>query len=414
MPEMTPSEAVEQYFHQGAEVIGLPAEMIELLTVPDREVTAQVPVRRDDGSLLVVLGYRVQHNGARGPYKGGIRYHPDADIDEVRALASLMTWKTAVADLPFGGAKGGIQVDPAGLSARELERMTRTFTNAVQDVLGPYRDVPAPDVNTNAQIMAWLMDQYGLIHGYTPAVVTGTPIALGGAPGRDAATGRGLGFVLAAHEARTGGDLAGRRVAIQGFGNVGSWLARDLHERGARVVGVSDVHGAVMDPDGIDVAALVAHVGLGRPLPAFAAPRSGTNDDLLALECDVLVPAALGGAITATNVDRVAASIVLEGANHPVTPEADAVLTSRGVTVIPDILANAGGVIGSYFEWTMNIQQFRWKEERFNNELHDRLTAAYTAVADEAATHGVSLRTGAYALGIARVAEAVRLRGYVD
>ena len=368
----------------------------------------------DDGSLHVTRGYRVQHNNARGPYKGGIRYHPAADLDEVRALASLMTWKTAIVDVPFGGAKGGIEIDPTGLSVTELERMTRRFTAAVHHVLGVYQDIPAPDVNTNPQTMAWLMDEYSRAYGYSPAIVTGKPVELGGAAGREPATGRGLHAVLVAHAARNGLDLTRQRVVIQGFGNVGANLAAALAASGVQVVGVSDVHGGVHRPDGLDVAALLALAKARRPLTELPGATPVDNAVLLTLDCDVLVPAALGGVITDANAAQIAAPLVIEAANHPISPSADALLHANGVTVVPDVLANAGGVVGSYFEWAMNIQQFRWTTERFNDELDSRMRAAYTTVADLAAARGVPLRHAAYAVGVQRVAAAARLRGYAD
>jgi glutamate dehydrogenase (NAD(P)+) len=411
--ELRAHEAVNQYFTEAAQTLDLDDELYAVLTTPYREVTVQVPVRLDDGELVVVRGYRVQHNGARGPYKGGIRYHPTADLNEVRALASLMTWKTALLDVPFGGAKGGIEVDPRGMSEGELQRMTRRFTQSIKHVLGVYRDIPAPDMGTNARVMAWMMDAYSQTQGYSPAIVTGKPLELGGAPGREAATGRGCVYVLEAYCAHHGLELTQQRVAIQGFGNVGSWLARELHERGVTIVAVSDVSGAVVDPMGIDVPGMVALVAEGRPVTEAARGEVVTNAALLELDCDVLVPAALGEVITEANAERVRAPIVLEAANYPVTPSADKILRNQGIAVIPDILANAGGVTGSYFEWTQNIQQFTWKEDRFSAELLDRMQGAYRFTQAFADDHDVPLRQAAYAIGIQRVAAAVRLRGYV-
>jgi glutamate dehydrogenase (NAD(P)+) len=355
----------------------------------------------------------VQHNGARGPYKGGIRYHPSADLNEVRALASLMTWKTALLDVPFGGAKGGIEVDPTGMSDGELQRMTRRFTQGIQHLLGVHRDIPAPDVNTNARVMAWMMDAFSQIHGYSPAVVTGKPLDLGGAPGREAATGRGVVFVLDAWCQHHGRALQDLKVVVQGFGNVGSWTTRELTERGATVVAVSDVNGGIVDPAGVDVSGLVALVGQGRSVVEASRGDRITNEDLLELECDVLIPAALGEVITDANAGRVHAEVVVEAANYPVTPTGDKILGDRGVTVIPDILANAGGVTGSYFEWSQNIQEFRWKEERFSAELLDRMQGAYHYTQAFADDHQVTLRQAAYAIGIQRVAAAAKLRGYI-
>jgi glutamate dehydrogenase (NAD(P)+) len=406
-------QAVNQYFDEAAQVLGLDADLCGVLTSPYREVSVQVPVRRDDGSLTVVRGYRVQHNDARGPFKGGVRYHPLADLDEVRALASLMTWKTALLDLPFGGAKGGVEVDPSGLSLAELQRLTRQFTEGIQHVLGVYADIPAPDMNTNAQVMAWMMDAFSSIHGYSPGIVTGKPLSMGGAPGREAATGRGCVYVLDAWCQHHGRRLADLRVAIQGFGNVGSWMAQELHDRGATVIAASEVRGAIVDPAGLDVPALMAGARAGRSVLDAERGDTITNDELLELECDVVAPAAIGEVITRANAGRIRAEVVAEAANYPVTPGADHILREAGIVVLPDILANAGGVTGSYFEWTQNIQQFSWKEDRFTDELIDRMQGAYRATQAFADEHGVALRTAAYALGIQRVADAVRLRGYV-
>ena len=406
-------EAVNLFFDEAADLVHLKDEFYDVLKSSYREIAVQVPVRMDSGELHVFQGYRVQHNGARGPYKGGIRYHPSADLDEVRALASLMTWKTALMDLPFGGAKGGIQCDPVGMTAREMEAMTRRFTLAISHVLGVNRDVPAPDVNTNAAVMAWMMDAYSSRYGYTPAIVTGKPIELGGAPGREAATGRGCVYVLEAAAQHWSVNLAEARVVIQGFGNVGSWAARELQTLGIKVVGVSDVSGGVWRQDGLDIDAVVAWAVARRPLAGSGLGDDVTNEELLELDCDVLLPAALGEVLTDANADRVRASIVVEGANHPTTPEADKVLEDRGVRVVPDILANAGGVTGSYFEWAQNIQQFKWKEERFNTELRDAMVRAFDATVVFAESRNVSMRKAAFAIGIERVARAARLRGYV-
>jgi glutamate dehydrogenase (NAD(P)+) len=412
---LSPFEAVNQFFDEAADLVHLKDDFYDVLKTSYREIAVQVPVRLDNGGLSVFRGYRVQHNGARGPYKGGIRYHPSADLDEVRALASLMTWKTALMDLPFGGAKGGIECDPTGMSSHELESMTRRFTLSISHVLGERRDIPAPDVNTNAQVMAWMMDAYSSRYGYSPAIVTGKPIDLGGAAGREAATGRGCVYVLEAAAKRWDVDLGAARVAIQGFGNVGSWAARELHERGVKVVAVSDVSGGLYNGDGLDISSLLGWAGAHRALcdaDADAGDRI-TNEELLELDCDVLIPAALGEVLHAENADAVRARIVVEAANHPTTPEADKILGDKGVRIIADILANAGGVTGSYFEWAMNIQQFRWKETQFNAELEDAMVRAFDACASFAERRDVSLRQAAFAIGIERVARAARLRGYV-
>jgi glutamate dehydrogenase (NAD(P)+) len=409
---LRPDESVRQFFRDAAELIGLPEHMYAVLETSYREVTVQVPVHCDDGSLSVFHGYRVQHNGARGPYKGGVRYHPEADVDEVRALAQLMTWKTALLDLPFGGAKGGVQVDVTTLSERELEALTRRFTMSIGHVLGPYRDIPAPDMNTDPQVMAWMMDAYSATHGYSPAAVTGKPLAFGGAPGREQATGRGLVYVLEAAARRWSLDLTDMSVAIQGFGNVGSWAARSLADRGIRVVAISDVHGGIRCDAGIDVGEVVALVGRGGSLVDLPGTDRISNDELLVGPCDVLIPAALGEVVHEANATGVQARVLVEGANHPVTPGADKILADAGVSVIPDILANAGGVTGSYFEWTQNIQQFTWKETRFNGELEERLLAAFDHTASFSEERDVPLRLAAFAIAIERVAEAAHLRGY--
>lgn len=413
MTELTAHQAVTAYFDEAADLIDLDDEMRAVLRTSFREVDAQVPVRLEDGGLIVARGYRVQHNDARGPCKGGIRYHPTVDLDEIRALAALMSWKTALLDVPFGGAKGGVQIDPHQLNQLELERLTRRFTGVISNVLGVYRDIPAPDVNTNAQVMAWMMDEWGDLNGYEPAIVTGKPVALGGAHGREAATGRGCVYVLEAYAEEHGFELDGTKVAIQGFGNVGSWAARELDRRGAVIVAVSDVTGGLHDPAGLDVTKLLELAEQGRPMVEVDGADHIDNETLLAIDCEVLIPAALGRAITAENAADVQARVVLEAANYPVTPEADKVLWSRGIDVVPDILANAGGVVGSYFEWSMNIQQFRWEEEEFNRRLHQRMRRAYEDTRLMREEQRTSMRHAAYAIGIDRVATASRLRGYI-
>ena len=416
MAQLSAYEMVNAYFDEAAELVRLKDELYDVLKTPYREIDVQVPVRMDSGELRTYRGFRVQHNGARGPYKGGMRYHPSADIEEVRALASLMTWKTALLDVPFGGAKGGIAADPTGMSPREVEALTRRFTLAISHVIGVNRDIPAPDVNTNAQVMAWMMDAYSSRYGYSPAIVTGKPVDLGGAPGREAATGRGVVYVLEAAARHWKVDLPAQRVAIQGFGNVGSWAARELLERNVPVVAVSDVSGAVHNAKGLDIGRLLQWTS-GRRRLADLESEDGTeqitNEELLEIDCDVLIPAALGEVITAANADKVKAKIVVEAANNPTTPDADKILGDCGVRVIPDILANAGGVTGSYFEWAQNIQQFRWKEAKFNEELQDSMVRAFEAVVTFAERGNVTMRKAAFAIGIERVARASRLRGYV-
>jgi len=405
------SESVNHYVDQAADLLDLEEYVRVLLAEPYRQIDVQVPIHADDGSVHTFRGYRVQHNGARGPFKGGLRFHPDTDLDEVRALASLMTWKSALLDLPFGGAKGGMTLDPASLSLRELEAATRSFTHAISGIIGPNADILAPDVNTDARVMAWVMDAYSSQAGWSPAVVTGKPLDLGGVPGRVEATGRGVVAVTASTLAALGRELSGQRLVIQGFGNVGRHVAQLAAEQGAVIVAVSDVSGGRYVPGGLDVPGLLAEAGPGVLLKEVSTGDAVTNEELLALECDVLIPAALENAVDGTNASAVRAPVVVEGANHPLTPEADAVLRDGGVTVVPDILANAGGVTGSYFEWTSNLTAFRWSEERFNDELLAFLGRAFRSVWELHLERDVDLRTAAYMVGVARVAEAVRLRG---
>ena len=411
--DMSAFEAVNYFFHEAADAVGMDDQTRDVLSGTYREIRVQIPLRRDDGSVDTVYGYRVQHNGARGPYKGGVRYHPSANLDEVRALASLMTWKTAIVDVPFGGAKGGIQVDPTTLSTAENERMTRRFMSQVSYIVGVNRDIMAPDMSTNAQTMAWMMDAYGQRQGHTPAVVTGKPVALGGSLGRDAATGRGCIIVLNEAVRDAGKQPEDLTVAIQGFGNVGSWSARLAADEGYRVVAVSDVRGAIRNDKGLDIEALIGHARETGSVVDFTESEPMDGDELLELDVDVLIPAALGEVITKSNMDDIRASIIVEAANHPITPVADAALCDRGVTIIPDILANAGGVTVSYFEWTQNIQQFSWTEERVNSELNTMMTSAYQQVRDQAEAQKSNLRRAGFALAVQRVAEAAHLRGYV-
>jgi glutamate dehydrogenase (NAD(P)+) len=396
---------VQNQFDRAADLINLESYMRKILSSPFREVQVEVPVRMDDGRIEVFTGYRIQHNGARGPCKGGIRYHPEADHDEVLGLATIMTWKTALMDIPFGGAKGGVTVDPKKLSKLELERLTRRFTQRIAIVLGPYRDIPAPDVNTNAQVMAWILDEYSSRQGYTPAVVTGKPVALGGSLGREEATGRGVMYVMQEYSRDFGIPLKGGRVVIQGFGNVGSHLARLLHsEAGALVIAVSDVSGGIYNDKGLDIPALLAHTAQGKPVSEW---KDGKR-----IPCEWLVPAALGGVITKeTNATTIDCKVVVEGANEPTTPTADRILEERGIAVIPDFLANAGGVTVSYYEWAQNLQQYRWTHEQVNRELKATITKAYVSVRDLAKERKVTFRTAAYGIALQRVADAERLRG---
>jgi glutamate dehydrogenase (NAD(P)+) len=411
--DMTPDEAVTYFFDRAADHIGLADEMREVLRTSYRELRVQVPVRMDDGTLRVFTGYRIQHNGARGPYKGGIRFHPNADLDEVRALAALMTWKTAVLDVPYGGAKGGVSCDPSTMSATEKERLTRRYTQMISYILGVSRDVPAPDMGTDAQTMAWMMDAYSSRYGYTPAIVTGKPVELGGSYGREAATGRGVVYCLREAAKDLDLDLDGATVAIQGFGNVGSWTARLIGETGARVVAVSDVKGGAHAGGGLDVQAVFDHSLETGSVIGAPGTHAIDNRDLLELDVDILIPAALDKVITEENAGRVHARVVVEAANHPVTPAADLALQDRDVVVLPDILVNAGGVTVSYLEWVQNIQQFRWDEPEVNAELEKKMSRAWKTVHSRSTVEGIPLRLAAFAIAVERVDIAARLRGYV-
>ena len=411
--EKNPFAAVNYHFDLGAQAAGIEEDYRVLMKIPYREMRVEVPVRRDNGRLDVLIGYRVQHNGARGPYKGGIRFHPSADLDEIRALASIMTWKTAVVDIPFGGAKGGIQVDPKGMSENELKQMTRRYTQHISYILGINRDIPAPDMNTNAQIMAWMMDAYGQKHGYTPGIVTGKPLELGGSPGREPATAQGLAYVLQAAAPELDFKLEGARVAIQGFGNVGSWAARILDKMGCQVVAISDIEGGIYDGDGIDVAKLLGHNLRNGTVAGMKGCDALDPGELLTVDCDILIPAAVGGVIDADVAERIKAPVVVEAANQPITPGGDQVLERRGVIVLPDLLVNSGGVIVSYFEWVQNIQEFRWTLGRVNEELERFITDAWRQVRVTSLQERLSLRVAAYMIGISRVMAATRLRGYV-
>lgn len=411
--ELSNYDIVGHYFRQAAEGLGLSDDICEVLSSSYREVRVQIPVKLGDGRTRVFFGYRIQHNGARGPYKGGIRFHPDIDLDEVRALAELMSWKTAIADLPFGGAKGGVNCSPDELTSHELELVAREFMARIDKVLGPTRDIPAPDVNTNAQTMAWMMDEYGKLHGHTPAIVTGKPISLGGSYGREAATGRGLAYLFRQAARQTNLQPHHTRVIVAGFGNVGSWAARLMRQLGCTVIGVSNAGGAIRSDKGIDPENLLAHLREGAPITDFAPAEAVTHEELLETPCDVFVPAALGGMIHEANADLLNCKMLLEGANSPTTPAADRILTDKGVVIVPDVLANAGGVIVSYFEWAQNLQHFRWNEREVNSRLATMLRSSYGSVTDRAKRRGISVRLAAFELGISRVLEAAQTRGYI-
>ena len=393
--------------------LGLEDDMRETLVTPWREIQVGMPVQMDDGKVRVFHGYRSQHNASRGPYKGGIRYHPNADLAHTRALGMLMTWKTALADVPFGGAKGGVSVDPRELSNGELNRLTRRYTMSIHHVIGVNRDIPAPDLGTSAQTMAWIMDAYGSIHGHTPGIVTGKPIELGGSLGRAEAPGRGAAVVGCRAIVDSGSTPDQCTVAVQGFGAVGTAAAQTMFDNGAKVIAVSDVDGAIINTSGLDIPALLRIVLDGGSVSDFVDADPLDNADLLTLDCDVLIPAAIEDVITPMNAPDVRAGIIIEGANRPVTSVADEILADAGKNVIPDILANAGGVIASYFEWAQNIQVFNWELERVNRELDKKMNKAYDVTKAQADRNGGSMRKAAFDVAVSRVAETIKIRGYV-
>jgi glutamate dehydrogenase (NAD(P)+) len=409
---MNSFEATNLYFGRAAKIMQLSPSIIRLFETPQREVKVGLTIELDNGDVRTFQGYRVQHDNSRGPWKGGLRYHPHVDPDEVKALASLMTWKTAVIDVPFGGAKGGITVDPKELSRAELERLTRVFVDKIHDIIGPMRDIPAPDVNTGAQHMAWIYDQYSKIHGHTPGIVTGKPVDLYGSLGREAATGRGVAIATREALRANGKDVAGATVAVQGFGNVGTFAAAILRSMGAIITAVGDAHGAVKNKGGLDVDAAIAWVKKHGTIAGFEGGDALKNADVVLLEdVDVLVPAALGGVITRENARDIRARFIVEGANAPTTPEADAILQERGVSIVPDIYANAGGVTVSYFEWVQNLQNFTWSEDEVNEKLEKRMVKGFETIWKVAAEKNVSLRTAAFIVAIGRVGKARVLRG---
>jgi glutamate dehydrogenase (NAD(P)+) len=411
--DMSPFEAATFFFNNSAQRLGLNDHRREILASSYRELAVQVPVRMDDGSIKVFRGFRIQHNGARGPYKGGVRYHESADLDEVRALAALMTWKNALIDVPFGGAKGGVQCEPGLMSSEELQRLTRRFTAMISYVIGVNRDIPAPDMGTNAQTMAWMMDAYGQKMGYTPGIVTGKPVELGGSPGREEATGRGVVICAIESAKRKGIDFSGASVAIQGFGNVGYWTAVLASEAGANVVAVSDVGGGIHNPKGLDIDAVKKHATGNISVNTYPEGDGVTNEELLEVECDILIPAAIHGVVHSNNADKLKTKLLVEAANGPVTPSADGILNERGIPVVPDILCNAGGVTVSYFEWVQNIQQFRWELEQVNSELRKRMGKATQQVFSRSEEEGTTLRDAAFDIAVERVSHAAEVRGYV-
>jgi glutamate dehydrogenase (NAD(P)+) len=408
---MNAYQTTNHFLNQAFELLKLSERYRTLLVTPSRELRVEVVIELDDGSIGNYIGYRVQHDNSRGPFKGGLRYHPDVDLDEVRSLASLMTWKTAVVGVPFGGAKGGIQVDPGQLSRRELERLTRRFVDQISMVIGPTVDIPAPDMNTNARVMGWFFDQYSRRMGFSPAIVTGKPVELHGSYGREAATGRGCLVAIREVLSAASKKLEGTRFVIQGFGNVGSWLALLLHAAGAKVIAVSDLSGGVFNGDGFDVPALLAHAREHGRVGDFPGSEPVSNAALLTLECDVLVPAALGHVLHDGNARDVRAKYVLEAANGPTSAEADQIFNERGIVCVPDIWANAGGVTVSYFEWTQNTQNLRWSEDDVNEKLEEYMVAAHRSIHKFSSEHRCTLRAAAFALGVNRVKEATDLRG---
>jgi glutamate dehydrogenase (NAD(P)+) len=411
-----PFHIAQQQFDKAAELLDLPQSIREVLRVPQRELTVNFPVKMDNGSTKVYTGYRVQHNLGRGPVKGGIRYHPNVDIDEVRALAMWMTWKCALVNIPYGGAKGGVVVDPATLSLGEIERLTRRFATEISILLGPDKDIPAPDVNTNPQIMAWIMDTISMHEGHTVnAVITGKPVLVGGSLGRSEATGRGVSLMVREWARKTNTDLGSLKVIVQGFGNVGGVTAELLDEMGCKVIAVSDASGGYIRRGGLDIKAMRAYAAKHprHLLEGYQAPgvEPITNAELLEDGCDVLIPAALENQITDLNAPRIHAKVIVEGANGPTTPMADSILEDRGIAVIPDILANAGGVTVSYFEWVQGLQSFFWDEIDVNAKLEKIIVDAFEQVYALSKERNISMRLAAYLLAVRRVADATLIRG---
>ena len=390
--------------------LGLKPNIARALELPDRELQVEIPFRKDNGEIDSVVGFRVQHNNTRGPFKGGIRYHHHVDIDEVRSLATLMTWKTSLVDIPYGGGKGGIGMNPSDYSQTELERISRRFFRAIDPIIGVNIDIPAPDVNTNAQVMSWFMDEYSQVHGYSPAIVTGKPLELGGSEGREAATGRGTAVITREASEKWGIDLKDCKVVIQGFGNVGSYAAKFLHEYGCKIIAVSDVSGGLHDKDGLDIPSLFDYNRRNRTIKGFEQGKNITNEQLLALDCDFLIPAALGSAINDSNAHSLNCKVIIEAANGPVTGDAANKLWDKRIAIIPDILTNAGGVTVSYFEWVQNLQQFKWSEDEVNQKLDKKMIQAFEEVYSIKKDQGVPMRIASFMAAIDRVQSAYKLR----
>ena len=407
-----PYDIAKEQLRRVAELFGVDPNLVNVLQACKKAVVVSVPVTMDDGSIQALEGYRVTHNIARGPSKGGIRYHPDVELDEVKALAMWMTWKCALMGIPFGGAKGGIRVDPKKLSPAELQRMTRRYTSEIINEIGPEKDIPAPDVGTNASVMAWIFDTYSMNKGHSVlGVVTGKPLNVGGSLGRLEATAHGALYCIQEAVRKREMQMADLRVAVQGFGNVGSFLAKFLAEQGATVIAVSDSRGGIYNEAGLDMAAVLAHKQETGALEGLRGAESITNEELLLLDCDVLAPCALEQVITSSNADQVKAKIIAEGANGPVTPAADEILDDRGVLILPDVLANAGGVVVSYFEWVQGLQEYFWKEDEINSKLRDITTRAFNETWRTTEERKTSMRLAAYGLAVRRVADATITRG---
>ena len=397
-------------YKSAVENLGLKSNIARALEMPDRELKVEIPFRKDNGEIDSVVGFRVQHNNTRGPFKGGIRYHHHVDIEEVRSLATLMTWKTALIDIPYGGGKGGIGINPGDYSKTELERISRKFFRAIDPIIGVNIDIPAPDVNTNAQVMSWFMDEYSQTHGYTPGIVTGKPLELGGSEGREAATGRGTAIITREAAEKWNIELKGAKVVVQGFGNVGSYAAKFLHEYGCKIIGVSDISGGLYEPEGFDVDELFDYNYEHRTIDGYQQGKKITNEELLALECDFLIPAALGSAINEQNVDSLNCKIIIEAANGPVTGEAADKLWKKKIAIIPDILTNAGGVTVSYFEWVQNLQQFKWPESEINEKLEQKMVNAFNEVYAVKENKKMPMRIASFMVAIDRVSTAYALR----
>lgn len=407
------AENTNQFLREALDHLQYPEKLKKMLLAPEREVSVELEVLKDDGEVDIYKAYRVQHCNSRGPYKGGLRFHPQVDLDDVRSLASLMTWKTAVMDIPFGGAKGGITVDPKTLSERELEHLTRKLVQALKPVLGVYEDIPAPDMNTGGREMAWIFDEYSKFSGFSPGVVTGKPVWLHGSLGRDAATGRGTVFAIReALAALKMGKIKDKTFVIQGFGNVGSWAAQILHEHGGKVVAIADAFGAIANERGLDIPSLRKHIGDQHSLASFPDGIAVPKENILTVPCDVLIPAALGGVITEENVHDIQAKVIAEAANGPTTFEADMILRERGIPVVPDIYTNGGGVTVSFFEWVQNLQNFKWTEDEVNDKLDFQMTASFNDIWEICEQDNLPLRTAAFALSLQRVTRARVHRGF--